>query len=251
MANREDSSTRSWNSAADDWVAHADSSDYHNLFLMPKMLEMIGDARARNVLDVGCGEGGYSRELTRRGARVTGVDGSARLIEVARERAGAEGLNVEYIYANASAMDEVASGSFDLVMTAMSLMNIEDYSGAVRECFRVLKTDGELLMSITHPCFSAPVSEWIKGDAGEMRYYAVDRYFERTAWEDRITPKFRLPTIRRHQPLGDYMDPLLQAGFALREFQEPCATAEDVKRSARFAHMTRVPYFLFMRWNKE
>ncbi len=251
MANRDDSSTRSWNGAADDWVAHADSNDYHNFFLMPKMLEMIGEVGTRKVLDLGCGEGSYSRELARRGAEVTGVDGSARLIEVARERARAGGLDVEYIYANASAMDDVASASFDLVMAAMSLMNIEDYLGAVRECNRVLKTGGELLMSTTHPCFSAPVSEWIKGDAGEMRYYAVDRYFERAAWEDRITPKFRLPTIRRHQPLGDYMDALLQAGFALREFQEPCATEEDVKRSARFEQMTRVPYFLFMRWKKE
>ena len=148
-------------------------------------------------------------------------------------------------------MDEVASASFDLVLAAMSLMNIEDYLGAVQECYRVLKTGGELLMSITHPCFSAPVSEWIKGDAGELRYFAVDRYFGRTAWEDRITPKFRLPTIRRHQPLEDYMGGLLRAGFALREFQEPCATAKDVKRSTRFEQMTRVPYFLFMRWKKE
>jgi ubiquinone/menaquinone biosynthesis C-methylase UbiE len=251
MANREDSSTRSWDGAAEDWVAHADSSDYQNLFLMPKMLEMIGEVDARIVLDLGCGEGSYSRDLARRGAHVTGVDGSARLIEVARERSRAEGLNVEYICANASAMDEVLTEAFDLVMAAMSLMNVEDYAGSVRECHRVLKPGGELLMSITHPCFSAPVSEWVKGDKGEMRHYAVDRYFERTAWEDRITPAFRLPTIRRHRPLEDYVGAMVQAGFALREFREPRATAEDLKKSARFEHMTRVPYFLFMRWEKE
>ena len=51
MANREDSSTRSWMARLMiGW--RTDSGDYHNLFLMPKMLEMIGDARARNELDV-------------------------------------------------------------------------------------------------------------------------------------------------------------------------------------------------------
>ena len=36
----------------------------------------------------------------------------------------------------------------------------------------------------------------------------------------------------------------------LREFQEPMATEEELKASARFEPMTRVPYFLFMRWEK-
>jgi hypothetical protein len=42
----------------------------------------------------------------------------------------------------------------------------------------------------------------------------------------------------------------VQAGFVLREFQEPMATAEDLRASARFEPMTRIPYFLFMRWQK-
>ncbi|HMC23475.1 MAG TPA: class I SAM-dependent methyltransferase, partial [Thermoanaerobaculia bacterium] len=62
----EDSSTRSWEKVADDWVRHADANDYRNLFLLPLMLEMLGDVKGRAVLDVGCGEGGYSRELARR-----------------------------------------------------------------------------------------------------------------------------------------------------------------------------------------
>src|SRR5579859_8136704 len=110
----DDSSTRSWNAIADDWVAHADTNDYRLHFLMPRTLEMLGDVQGRKILDVGCGEGGYSRELVRRGAQVTGVDGSARLIEVARARAAAEKLEIPYLAANASAMDGVAPASFDV-----------------------------------------------------------------------------------------------------------------------------------------
>ena len=69
-------------------------------------------------------------------------------------------------------------------------------------------------------------------------------------WEDRISPSFRTPTLRRHRPLEDYMKGALDAGFVLREFQEPMATEADVRAVARFLPMTRVPYFLFMRWAK-
>lgn len=147
-------------------------------------------------------------------------------------------------------MSEVAPESFDLVLAAMSLMDVEDYAGAVREIHRVLIPGGELLMSITHPCFSAPVSEWIRDEAGRPRVFAVDRYFERSAWDSMITPRFRAPVVRRHRPLEDYLGALLQSGFVLREFREPAASEADLKKSARFAKITRIPYFLFMRWQR-
>src|SRR3954454_9213185 len=103
----DDSSTRSWDAAANDWVAHADTSDYQNLFLRPRMLALAGDVSGRRVLDLGCGEGSYSRALAGRGARVTGVDGSSRLIAVARERAAAAGIAIEHHCLNANALDGV------------------------------------------------------------------------------------------------------------------------------------------------
>src|SRR5215467_6529698 len=138
----EDTSTRSWNAIGESWVLHADKNDYRNFFLMPRMMEMLGDVSGRRILDLGCGEGGYSRELKHRGANVIGADGSATLVRIARERAGAEKLDIPFICANANALDTIADGDRDLVVAAMSLMDIEDYAGAVREIRRVLCTGG-------------------------------------------------------------------------------------------------------------
>jgi 2-polyprenyl-3-methyl-5-hydroxy-6-metoxy-1,4-benzoquinol methylase len=250
MAAHDDTSTRSWEAAADDWVAHADASDYQNLFLRPRMLALAGNVAGRRVLDLGCGEGSYSRALTGRGARVIGVDGSARLIEVARQRAAAARLDIDLRCLNANALEGIAAGTIDLIVASMILMNVEDYPGAVREAHRVLVPGGELCASITHPCFSAPVSDWVNGKGRTSQHFAVDRYFERIAWPDRIAPTFRTPTLRRHRPLEDYIGGALRAGLVLRELQEPMATEQELKASARFEPMTRVPYFLFMRWQK-
>lgn len=250
MPNREDSSTRSWNAIADDWAAHAETNDYRNLFLLPLTLELLGDVRGRRILDLGCGEGGYARELAKRGAKVTGVDGSARLIEIARRRTTDPGVAVEYLCANAADLAPLPAASSDDALAAMSLMDVEDYEGAIREIARVLVPGGRLLMSITHPCFTAPVGEWVRGPRRELLHFAVDRYLERTAWASQITPAFSNPTIRRHRPLEDYFAPLLRLGFVLHDFREPAVNQEQIRQSPRMAKINRVPYFLFMTWKR-
>jgi ubiquinone/menaquinone biosynthesis C-methylase UbiE len=233
MSGHDDSSTRSWDAAASDWIAHADTSDYQNYFLQPRMLALAGAVDGLRVLDLGCGEGAYARELARRGARVTAVDGSPTLVDEARQRAAAAGLDIDCVCANANALTGLAPGSFDLVIASMVMMNVEDYGGAVAESFRVLAPGGALCVSITHPCFSAPVSDWIHGKGRRAQHFAVDRYFERIAWEDRITPAFRAPTLRRHRPLEDYVNGALRAGFVLREIQEPTPTPAELEASSR------------------
>jgi ubiquinone/menaquinone biosynthesis C-methylase UbiE len=249
MSERTDSSTRSWDAVADDWVSHADQNDYRNLLLLPLMLELLGDVRGVRILDIGCGEGGYGRALAARGARVLGVDGSPRLIGVARQRAADASLAIEFLVANASTLDPIEAASVDRVLASMVLMDVEDYEGAIREAWRVLSPGGTLLMSISHPCFSAPVSTWVSnGPAGEC--FAVDRYLERAIWDDFMTARFSHPVVRRHRPLEDIMRPLLACGFVLRGFHEPTAAAGQVAKSPRLARLARIPYFLFMRWEK-
>ena len=250
MSDHDDSSTRSWDNAAEAWIDHADTSDYQKRFLQPRMLALAGDVSGRRVLDLGCGEGSYSRELARRGARVTGIDGSARLIDAARRRTADSGLDVDYRCLNANALVGIADGAFDLIVASMVMMNVEDYGGAIREAHRVLAPGGALCVSITHPCFSGPLSEWVRDDAGRPKFFAVDRYFDRIVWEDLIARAFRAPVIRRHRPLEDYITTLLQSGLILREFHEPSVTEEELKRSPRFEYVRRIPYFLFMRWQK-
>jgi SAM-dependent methyltransferase len=248
MAARDDSSTRSWNAIADEWIAHADRNDYRNFYLMPRMLAMAGDVAGAHVLDLGCGEGGYCRALAQRGARVIGVDGSERMIAVARQRAADAGIDARFAVANANALEAIESSSIDLVVAAMTLMDVEDYPGAIGEAHRVLRDGGVLVMSIMHPCFSAPVSEWKRDAEGDIDVFLVDRYFDRAVWEDRVTPNFSAPVLRRHRPLEDYMAAPLARGFVLDAFREPSVTAEELALSRRFRKLARIPYFLFLRW---
>ncbi|MBZ5551725.1 MAG: class I SAM-dependent methyltransferase [Acidobacteriia bacterium] len=172
MKKIEDSSTLSWDAVAKDWVRHADQNDYRIYFLLPLTLEWLGDVKGAHILDLGCGEGGYSRELAVRGAKVVGVDGSAQLVATAEQTARAAGLQIEYICANASSLEPIAPASFEIVLASMVLMDVEDYPGAIEEIWRILVPDGRLLMSITHPCFSSPTSEWVRTESAFRIFFS-------------------------------------------------------------------------------
>jgi len=79
--------------------------------ILPCLLEFLGDVAGRSVLDAGCGEGYLARVLAGRGARVTGIDLSPRLIEMARKKDTTG--EIEYRVANLSQRLPELSGRFD------------------------------------------------------------------------------------------------------------------------------------------
>jgi SAM-dependent methyltransferase len=81
--------------------------------LLPPLLDLLGDIAGRQVLDAGCGEGYLARALAARGAHVTGIDLSPRLIELARARD--PGGRIDYQVGDLSQPRPTAVGRFDAV----------------------------------------------------------------------------------------------------------------------------------------
>src|SRR4051794_18333402 len=59
---------------------------------------LLGDARGKDVLDFGCGNGENSVLLSRRGAKVTAMDLSPALLDLARQRAATNNVKGEINY---------------------------------------------------------------------------------------------------------------------------------------------------------
>lgn len=57
---------------------------YRICFIMPYMLHYMGDVGGLRILNLGCGEGGYSREFIRRGGMVTAIGCSKRQLNILR-----------------------------------------------------------------------------------------------------------------------------------------------------------------------
>jgi SAM-dependent methyltransferase len=96
------------------------------------MLNAAGVGSGVRFLDAGCGGGGASVLAERRGAVVSGLDASAPLIDIARERVSGGDFRVGDLEAL-----PFADGSFDAVIAANSIQYAEDRVAALRELARV------------------------------------------------------------------------------------------------------------------
>ncbi|MCA0245746.1 MAG: bifunctional 2-polyprenyl-6-hydroxyphenol methylase/3-demethylubiquinol 3-O-methyltransferase UbiG [Proteobacteria bacterium] len=99
-----------------------------------------------SLLDIGCGGGLLSEPMTRLGARVTGVDASARNISVAALHAERQGLSIDYRQGTAEAL--AASGAqFDIVMALEIVEHVSDVDLFLRSCGNMVKPGGLLFLS--------------------------------------------------------------------------------------------------------
>lgn len=72
------------------------------------LMELVGDPAGLAVLDVACGEGFYSRQVRQRGAaRVTGVDLSQGMIDLARSQEERHRLGIDYVRGDARHLTDI------------------------------------------------------------------------------------------------------------------------------------------------
>ena len=92
--------------------------------------ELVDRTGAREAHEVGCGEGELSLLMARRGLRVRGSDAFEGVIEVARERAAEEGLEVGFAARAVQELDPERD-SAELVACCEVLEHLEDPEGAL------------------------------------------------------------------------------------------------------------------------
>jgi SAM-dependent methyltransferase len=109
----------------------------------PVLLDVIGVEQGTKLLDVACGTGNALIPAAERGAVATGLDITPKLLEVARERADAGGLEVELVEGDAENLP-FADDSFDRVTSLFGAMFAPDHERAASELVRVCRPGGRV-----------------------------------------------------------------------------------------------------------
>jgi len=251
---REDDIAKVWDEASEAWTSFVrEGKDYYRDDLNnPATFKLIGDIKGKRVLDLACGEGYNTRILAKKGAKVTGVDLSKNMIELAREKEATQNLGITYIASDAAHMKDLPNNHFDLATCFMSLQDIEHLKDAVSEVARVLKNNGRFIFSIPHPCFVKLVKDkkgwgWRNKSGAhaeeetelEKGTYSSDVKYEIHWTMERLTEHFR--TVSFHRTISDYSQALFQNGFHISRLVEPKPTKSAVLKHPALEEVLETP----------
>ena len=123
------------------------------------------------ALDIGCGEGKFTRGLAQIYTNVKGIDVKANKIAEAQAAADAEGVKVTFQTASGEAIPD-ADGSFDTVIFSNSLHHMPSPSKALVEALRVLKQGGALYVMEPVPSGNYHDATCLVNDETEVRTQA-------------------------------------------------------------------------------
>ena len=126
------------------------SGDYasvgNRILIVSELLCEAADVRAgERVLDVATGTGNAALAAARRFADVIGIDYVPALLDRARVRAKAEGVDVDFRVGDAEAL-EFDDDSFDVVLSACGVMFAPDHRRTASELVRVCRSGGRVGM---------------------------------------------------------------------------------------------------------
>jgi 2-polyprenyl-3-methyl-5-hydroxy-6-metoxy-1,4-benzoquinol methylase len=236
---------QTWNNAAESWDQIANKETYRTLLIEDAMNKLFSDCHGLKILDAGCGNGYFTKWLAERGANVLGIDGSEKLLKIAKEKN--PGLKFEL--KDLSQITDFSSQEFDVYLANMLLMHVSGIDTLLAEARRILKPEGKLIFSILHPCFNQPTAKlykslWSKLTFQKPAALAFDYFSPK---QGRFEAHMGNQLTHYHRTLEEYSQALKKAGFAIQEILEPHSLPETfLKKNPKLEYATRLPRFIFL-----
>ena len=148
----------------------------------------IAQNKSLKIIDIGCGTGRHSIELTKRGYQIIGIDLSESQLKRAREKAKEQGVEIDF--QKHDARDLPFEGEFDLAImlceSGFSLMETDEMNFEIlKNATKALKDKGKLIFTTLNGLFPL--------------FHSVKKFYESVAKEGQAACKdcsFDLMTFR-------------------------------------------------------
>jgi ubiquinone/menaquinone biosynthesis C-methylase UbiE len=248
------SQNTSWGKVAKWYSGHLSKEDtYHNKVIMPNLLRLLDLQKTDTVLELGCGEGIFTREISSAAKSVTGLDLSSELIKIAKEKAKAEKKNnIDYVVASAH-QSNLPNAHFDKAIIILALQNMREFNETVAELNRVLKPGGKAFLVLNHPAFRITgKSHWQFDDQKNLQYRRLDGYMTEVTNKIDMKPGTQRKTKDQytfsfHRPLQIYFKSFQKNNLAVLRLEEWISHKKSEKGKKQIAEDTaRKEFPLFM-----
>lgn len=155
----------------------------------------IDTDKSLKIIDIGCGTGRHTIELTKRGYDVTGIDLSDSLLQRAREKAQEQSLEIDFQKQDARKLP--FEGGFDLAImlceAGFSLMETDEMNFEIlKNATKALKDNGKLIFTTLNGLFPLfhSVKEFYESQVKEGNAQCKDCTFDLMTFRDHNTAVF-------------------------------------------------------------
>jgi SAM-dependent methyltransferase len=122
-----DAKITNYDPIADLFIAHAGRSEsWNNIYERPNTLARLPELKGKNLLDLGCSTGFYTKYALEHGASVTAIDASQKLIDKLAVRIKSPRLKLHCADIG-QPMPFLESGLFNIVLLSLVLDYIKNW----------------------------------------------------------------------------------------------------------------------------
>lgn len=192
----------------------------------PKVREAVGNPRALNALDLGCGTGRHALWLAAEGATVTALDFSEGMLEQAKKKPGADRIRfLAHDLHHQLPFAAQPADKFDLVVSGLVLEHLANLDHFFSETKRVLRPGGRAVISAMHPAM------FLQGTQARFT--------------DPASGQIVKPGSVPHS-ISDFVIAALRAGFTITSITEHAPDADFATRFPRAAKYVGWPMLVVM-----
>lgn len=204
----------------------------------PIILELLGDVSGEKILDLGCGDALFARDLLLAGAQsYLGVEASQQMVQLAQKNL--QDVAGEVVQQSMEDWSYPAA-QFDLVVSRLALHYVADLEEQFGKVNRTLKSNGRFIFSIVHPVITS--SDKSRAGGGLRQDWIVDDYFSSGPRKVFLSGVF---VKQYHHTVEEIFISLQRAGFFVEQLRESRPQRDHFTDADLYERRKRIPLFLF------
>ena len=216
-------------------TAYKEKVEEHWYTMFDPILKYLWNIKDKKILDIWCGSGELTYELSKKWKEVVGIDLSKQRVTHCTQSYRRK--NLKFFQASATDLKILKNNSFDIVIMNMVLPNIEKASDVKKifsEVRRMIKRSGDFIFSDLHPLCIMTKEEW-----NRKQTYAKDfSYFKNGAKFSAIVKlpnKKEITFIDKHWTLEFYTDVMNDSNLSIKKIIESNYPSSAPKKFFRYS----------------
>ncbi len=203
----------------------------------PIIFELLGSYRGLSILDLGCGDASFGKELLLQGAEsYVGLEGSVQMRKEALKNL--QGVNGNVI-AGVMESYEYPTDTYDLVTSRFAIHYVSDIEKLFQQIYNTLKEGGRFVFSVQHPVTTSSFKSKQSGDKRED--WVVDDYFRES---ERSEPWLSQSVVKYHRTIESYFRSLVNAGFQITDLREGAPVRARFEEESEYQRRLKIPLVL-------